>query len=430
MKSLLAVAVATITAASSAVTVANERNASSYPGDQAEVAITADPSNPQILLGVSGGPARTRTYTSTDGGKSWSSRTDVPDTELAGDGIPAIDRAGHEYLGFVTGSYSPPESHFVVATRDGPFDQWRRTNRPIVDTLFHDKPMLIVDAAPESPFPGRLYVGGVEFRPGSGTAKLVLTHSDDRGATWSPPVTLGVGRREVPQFLTLAVGRGGALYAGWMVTDGFLWVTRSLDGGTTFDRPQEVVDLAARDGAWTVPAQTVPGHGDQRGVTATPLLRVDTTKGPASGRVYLGYEDRVNGRTNVYVLRLTPDLTPLGPPVAVVPPARADRFLPVIDVDPVTGEVWDCFYATDGSRDLHRTRYSCASSLDGGASWSPLVPVASAFSRVTRKTADITFGYGDYEGLAVAGGVAHPMWTDARAANRTGSEIFTASLTR
>ena len=69
-------------------------------------------------------------------------------------------------------------------------------------------------------------------------------------------------------------------------------------------------------------------------------------------------------------------------------------------------------------------------STNGGASWSPLVPVASAFSRVTRKTADITFGYGDYEGLAVAGGVAHPMWTDARAANRTGSEIFTASLTR
>ena len=43
MKSLLAVAVATVTAASSAVTVANERNASSYPGDQAEVAITANP---------------------------------------------------------------------------------------------------------------------------------------------------------------------------------------------------------------------------------------------------------------------------------------------------------------------------------------------------------------------------------------------------
>ena len=106
MKSLVAVAFATITAASSAVTVANERNASSFPGDQAEVAITADPSNPQILLGVSGGPARTRTYTSTDGGKTWSSRTDVPDTELAGDGIPAIDRAGHEYLGFVSGSLS------------------------------------------------------------------------------------------------------------------------------------------------------------------------------------------------------------------------------------------------------------------------------------------------------------------------------------
>jgi len=45
---------------------------------------------------------------------------------------------------------------------------------------------------------------------------------------------------------------------------------------------------------------------------------------------------------------------------------------------------------------------------------------------VTRQTGDVSFGYGDYEGLAVAGGAAHPMWTDSRA--RSGSEIWTARL--
>ena len=152
------------------------------------------------------------------------------------------------------------------------------------------------------------------------------------------------------------------------------------------------------------------------------------TAGPFADRVYLSYEDRRNGRTNVYVLRLTPDLTPIGRPIAVVRASRsADRFLPAIDVDQTTGDVWDCFYATDGSRDLKRVRFSCAISRNGGGSWSPPARAASRFSRVTRKSGDVTFGYGDYEGVAAGGGLAHPMWTDAR--SNAGGEIWTATLT-
>ena len=54
---------------------------------------------------------------------------------------------------------------------------------------------------------------------------------------------------------------------------------------------------------------------------------------------------------------------------------------------------------------------------------------ASVSSNETRAGADAR-EYGDYEGLAVANGVAHPIWTDSRDLARRGEEIYTAALTR
>ena len=36
--------------------------------------------------------------------------------------------------------------------------------------------------------------------------------------------------------------------------------------------------------------------------------------------------------------------------------------------------------------------------------------------------------YGDYEGLAAAGGVAHPIWTDTRRLRTLREEVFTTTL--
>ena len=56
------------------------------------------------------------------------------------------------------------------------------------------------------------------------------------------------------------------------------------------------------------------------------------------------------------------------------------------------------------------------------------MPAASAPSDETQPGADV-HEFGDYEGLAVASGVAHPIWTDGRDLGRLGEEIYTTSLT-
>jgi hypothetical protein len=54
--------------------------------------------------------------------------------------------------------------------------------------------------------------------------------------------------------------------------------------------------------------------------------------------------------------------------------------------------------------------------------------MATVASNESKRPA-IPFQYGDYEGLVVAGGVAHPIWTDARDLRTRGEEIYTRALT-
>jgi len=55
------------------------------------------------------------------------------------------------------------------------------------------------------------------------------------------------------------------------------------------------------------------------------------------------------------------------------------------------------------------------------------VPAATSYSNLTVRAAT-SFEYGDYAGLAVANGVAHPMWTDSRELATSGEEIYTTAL--
>jgi hypothetical protein len=172
-----------------------------------------------------------------------------------------------------------------------------------------------------------------------------------------------------------------------------------------------------------VPAQL------KRCITSSPTVLVDSRAG-APERVYLTYDaPDASGRSQDVMIRaLDSSLVPLGPVHAVHPlDAKRDEFLPASAVDDA-GRVWVCFYDT-GADKLRRTvRYTCTASVDGGETWALPHPVASVASDETSYPA-FSFQYGDYEGVAVAGGVAHPIWTDSRDLLTRGEEIYTTTLT-
>ncbi len=450
-------------------------------GLQAEVAIAADPENDQVLLAGSNsierrGRSYSRVYASSDGGASWTSTAGPPALQdggeprcSLGDPTVAIGRGGTQYYGFLSAPCSlvdpaagaggagesadpgerlgpkSPRVALEVASRAGPAGAWRtRAVFPVRSFRFDDKPALAVDSSPTSPHADRVYVAwskSVLTGPRgkqSGKTEIAVAWSDDRGAVWSRPVAASGGdRHQPPVFASLALDRGGTVYLAWTDANQQIWLDRSADGGATWGR-----DLLV-DSARGLPGPPCDTGGvairaqQRRCITPTPTVLVDDRDGEPV-RVFVTYSaPGADGyEQDVFVASYDASLAPLlGPRTGarkqVSPPDRgfaSDQFMPAAAIDRSSGRLWVCWYDSGGDRSGRRVRFTCSASADGGATWTGPVGAASATSNMTVRRAS-SFQFGDYQGLAVANGVAHPIWTDSRALGTLQEEIFTTVLT-
>jgi hypothetical protein len=412
-------------------------NVSNAARPQAEVAVAVDPRDPNVLLGGSGSFERSdRVYSSTDGGATWSSQPLPVGRGLCAYGDPAvtIDAAGRQYYAYLAGGCLDVEVKQVslmLATRPDAVSPWVARKPAIAGTTsFNDKEAIAVDTAPESPHAGRLYLAWSRFYRPSKAFEIVVSHSDDAGVTWSRAARAAAGIGGPSQtYASVATGADGAVYVAWLTLDRHIVFARSVDGGDHFAQAA-LVALAAQVpvgpchfGGTGIPAQP------KRCIASAPLLTVDRIR----GRVYItwGAAGPRGREQNVYVSAYdAATAAPVVGQVQVNPPDGAtvsDQFLPASAVDESTGRLWACWYDTTGDRTRKRTRYTCSASSDGGATWAAPVAAATTFSNLTVKAAT-SFEYGDYAGLAVANGIAHPMWTDSRNLATSGEEIYTTAL--
>lgn len=421
-------------------------NVSRAAGTQAEVSVIFDPRHPNILLAGSnsdafGGRAFMKTYASVDRGRSWRSEPGpLPPARHArdcsfGDPSVGIDLGGRQYYAFL---YAPCDGirevpNLAVAIRDGPRASWRSIpveprNRFRVD----DKPALVVDTSSRSPFVGRIYVIWVRSGSSREAGGVVVSYSRDRGRSWSRPVVVAAELGADPWFPAAATGPHGELYVAWMASVGTIEMARSIDGGAHFGRRRvadTVVSLPGRP-CDHAPALSIPAQ-PKRCVSPAPTIGVDRTRGSRAGRVYLVYgkSGRDGREQDVHVRVYDGKLRPRGT-FRVNPPDGAgatDQFLPVSAVDQANGRLWVCYYDTGAARDRTKATYTCTASADGGRKWSTQVRAATGASDVTVRGAP-PFEYGDYEGLTVSNGIAHPAWTDARELRTRGEEIYSTSI--
>ncbi len=268
---------------------------------------------------------------------------------------------------------------------------------------------------------------------------IELSSSDDHGRTWSRPSIVDRTGFGALTFTSLAVGRSGDVYVAWIALTGAspeILVSRSIDGGISFDTPVEVDVLSAANCGsigWRVAAERTNCPTPDPVVTATVMGGAE--------RVFVTYSNLVpGGGLHVFGAAFTGDLRPAEAGLAKeIAPAgtssSADQFLPVSSVDLSTGNLWACYYDTTGHPAGREASFSCTVSVDGGRGWAPIVRVATTPSDETgtlayHRSAFGGFGteYGDYEGLAVIRGVAHPVWTDSRELQAFGEEILTTTL--
>jgi hypothetical protein len=136
----------------------------------------------------------------------------------------------------------------------------------------------------------RLYLLWEEivFSGGSHGGEIYFSRSSDGGATFDPFINLsnspagdGKGRLTAKRWdngsLDLAAGPNGQIYAAWTEYEGRLWVSRSTDGGDTFDEPIHVAgdaDQPARAPALEVGAGGVVHLAWSMADHAAPGIRI------------------------------------------------------------------------------------------------------------------------------------------------------------
>jgi hypothetical protein len=459
---VLAAVCASAASASAPALPLSQVDVSHSAGAQAETTIAVSPADPRVLLAGSNHlrvvPARLRrvggklrrtggglefdtfAYSSVDGGATWTLTRPYHRGSkncAGGDPVTAIDDTGRELIGYMVMPCRADESGdqlaLYVSRRAGPGRPWIATRVPAPtgpDGPANDKPAIAWDSSAASPHHGRVYLAWTRIKRSE--IAVVISHSDDGGATWSAPVP--VSRAAGPStrsfFATVTTSPAGDVYVGWTTVSHDLELARSTDGGDTFATPVDVdsvvsppsrIDSACVFRGQAIPAQPKRCASINPGVAAT------------ASRVYVTYA--VTGpdghEQDVRVATLDPALNPVGEPVQVNPPdgaAVSDQFQPAVAVDAASGLLWVCFYDTAGDDTRQSTRYSCAVSRDGSA-WSAPVAVARVRSNENGRYANREFEYGDYQGLAVGSdGVAHPIWTDSRELRTLGEEIYTTAL--
>jgi hypothetical protein len=417
---------------------------SRLPGAQVEPAIAVDPRDGRILVAGSNSfrEGSMRVYSSLDGGAHWSAgfvyRRPVTFLQTcASDPGVAIDRAGRQYFSFVrTTPCRTGHPQLYVAARPGPRSPWRA---PVLVSALRgaaadDKPAIAVDTSASSRYRGRVYVAWSRLSHRQ-SFDIVLSSSVDGGRTWSRPTPVSpTGGQNT--YSSVAVSNAGTVYVAW--DDAWTYslkIARSTDGGVHFGTERKAASFSIvpipHCGSGTIIAAQIFTC-----VHANPIVAVDRSRGPRQGRVYVSYaRTNVTGVQGIFVTTFDSGLGLLSgsatsPPKFPVAPSAVttDRFWPQSAIDPSNGTLWICFYDTRGDPTRRRTFFSCTASTNGGKTWRRLVRAASVASDETQARADPR-QYGDYEGLAVSNGVAHPIWTDSRDLRKLGEEIYTTRLT-
>jgi len=100
---------------------------------------------------------------------------------------------------------------------------------------YNDKVALAVDATPPIPYVGRLYVAWSRLDPRSAVYEIVVSHSDDAGATWSRAIRVSGARWRNQTYASVAVDADGTLFVAWLTYDRHVHLDRKPDAATTSD---------------------------------------------------------------------------------------------------------------------------------------------------------------------------------------------------
>jgi hypothetical protein len=399
-------------AAPTASTVKNQNSAVVYVsnatfGAYAEPSIASNPTNPDNLVAASmvfNGPARgVETYTSFDGGRTWTNDGLLPGATLDYDADVTVtfDARGNGYVAGWLGSKQQSQrgSARVWRTSDG---GRTFTASTVAAPGFMDHPGVATDPSPSSQ---DLYVAGTYV----GAQGLAFTRSTDGGKTFATLQTLDPVNGPKARIPVIAAGNGGTVAVMYFVSqpDGsnVATVITSSDHGNTFDAPT-VLGVAQ-------PASAVPGISVRSG----PALVAD----PHSSSYYAAFTtyDRTThiSEIDAYALHdggswtlakrvgVSAITTYVQPQLAVDDHGRIA--ISAFEVNPQ--HVDEVLFMSQATKSDFSVRQVVPDS-----SFDPTtLSTQSGSNRDASNPTDAVW-IGDYQGLAATPGAFHPLWNETR----------------
>ncbi|MHB8958041.1 MAG: sialidase family protein [Candidatus Limnocylindrales bacterium] len=413
-------------------------DASHECGSQSETSIAIDPANPNVVIAGSNEIQRLpmRAMASVDGGAAFTG-VDLPlppprtsnGFDFGSDPGLAFDSNGVAYYSYIVVFFGAGGgingTEMAVARSSNHGATWTPTYfaPETGNAQFNDKPMITVDTGSGvGHHHNRIFVTWDHATGNSSSTKngnnVLVSTSDDGGVTFSAPVSVsgpftgktgGIGADPY-------VAGDGTLHVAWQdYAHGAILDAASSDGGQTFAPPRLIAQVAGF--AFNIAAQ------NSRGALVYPAC------GASGTTLYCSYMDGSPAATNVFVAKSTDGGSSW---TSTEMPAGGDQFNQWLAVDGSDGSVNVAYYDT-GTHGAAATTYTLARSTDGGTTWAT-IPVATAPTDETCCAPSVDLGnqYGDYEGLAAAGGTVRPVWTDRRAAVidlGLREEVFVAAIT-
>ncbi|HYY95030.1 MAG TPA: carboxypeptidase regulatory-like domain-containing protein [Pyrinomonadaceae bacterium] len=350
----------------------------------------------------------------------------------------AWDNAGNAYAVYMlvnqNSAGTSSGSAIVIAKSTDSGTTWSNlgviVNHETVANPFDDKEMVVVDTTvgKANSHTGRIYVIWDE----NNVERVAFS---DNGTTWTT-VVMGSGT-EIGG--NIAIGPDGTVWAAWnhySQTGGVgagdsLYVKKSTDGGVTWTAPAN--NPIVQHNLASFGSNNKPAAQDSRGINAFPIIDVD--RNPASsnfGKIYIAYSDfppstGSGNDLNVYLVSSGNGGASWSPQVLVNDDGgTSTQFFPWMSVDQSDGTVNLSWLDTRNfSANNQQTQTYTARSVNGGASFEQNVSVEDtganfrnnvSFSddNTTDNSARNGNQYGDYEGVAAANRISHPLWTDTR----------------